>query len=74
MTNRPLRPRYTDFSGPCPTHITGSVPVRFYLDPEPCYGCHPELLEVADPRTVSAAWAGAIAETRTAWRLYLTGR
>jgi hypothetical protein len=63
-----LQPSKGDNSGPCPRHINDiRIPVVYYLDPEPCYGCHPELLR-AKPDT--AAWKAAVEQTRKTWRDY----
>ena len=65
MTLSPLK---GDHSGPCPRHVNDtSLPVIYYLDPEPCYGCHPELKDKPD----TVAWRTAVAETRAAWSQYL---
>ena len=66
-----LQPSKGDKSGPCPRHINDqSFPVVYYLDPEPCYGCHPEFLK-AGAKPDTAAWKKAVAQTRKLWTDYL---
>lgn len=42
-------------AGPCPKHPNATV--RYYLDAEPCFGCHPELLDAkaSDPACLRPA-------------------
>lgn len=51
--------------GPCPKHVGDhSIPVVYYLDDEPCYGCHPELVGVSP---TAPAYVQAVEAVRHEW-------